>query len=296
MAVDLKSLRLFVAVADLGSISEGAKRCHLALAAASKRITDLEERTRLPLFVRHARGVVLTPAGHSLLAHARTVLSAMDKLGAELDDFQRGVAGVVRVSANASSIAQFLPVPIGSFLRTHPMLRVDLQERSSAEVVKAVQGGLADIGVFEAGTPAPDLDCLPFARDELAVVVAASHPLARRRRVGLEEVLNCEHVIVREGTAVHRALQAAAQEAQRPLQVRMQVGSFEMVCRMVEQGVGIGVVPRAVVQQEPASAKLRCLALDAPWASRQHVLGVRWLNGLSVAASALLQHLRAAMA
>lgn len=92
MSADLKSLRLFVTVADHGSISEGAKRCHIALAAASKRISDLEARARLPLLVRHARGVTLTSAGHGLLLHARAVLSAMDRLGAELDDFQNGVA------------------------------------------------------------------------------------------------------------------------------------------------------------------------------------------------------------
>src|SRR5262249_258870 len=113
MSADLRSLRLFVAVAEHGSISEGAKRCHIALAAASKRLSDLEGRAGLPLLVRHARGVALTSAGHGFLLHARAVLSAMDRLNAELDDFQQGVTGVVSITANASAIAQFLPDQIG---------------------------------------------------------------------------------------------------------------------------------------------------------------------------------------
>jgi len=211
MSADLKSLRLFVTVADHGSISEGAKRCHIALAAASKRISDLEARARLPLLVRHARGVTLTSAGHGLLLHARAVLSAMDRLGAELDDFQNGVAG--------------------------------------------------------------------------------DHPLARRKRIGVEEVLRHDHIVVREGTALHRVLLAAALEAQVPLKVRMQVGSFDMVCRMVEQGVGIGVLPYAAILPQLQILKLRCLKLDAPWALRRHLLCVRKQQELTVAARSVLEHL-----
>ena len=266
-------------VADHGSISEGAKRCHIALAAASKRISDLEARARLPLLVRHARGVTLTSAGHGLLLHARAVLSAMDRLGAELDDFQNGVAGVVSITANASTIAQFLPAQIGSFLRLHPVLKIDLQERASTEVVKAVQAGLADIGVIESHTPVDGLECLPYRNDELAVVIARDHPLARRKRIGVEEVLRHDHIVVREGTALHRVLLAAALEAQVPLKVRMQVGSFDMVCRMVEQGVGIGVLPlcgHPAAAADPAAAlpeARRALGAAPPPAVRAQAAG-----------------------
>ncbi|HEY2254079.1 MAG TPA: LysR substrate-binding domain-containing protein [Variovorax sp.] len=292
MPADLKSLRLFVAIAEHGSISEGSKRCHIALAAASKRISDLEARARLPLLVRHARGVTLTSAGHGLLLHARTVLAAMDRLSAELDDFQNGVAGVVSITANASAIAQFLPTQIGSFLRLHPVLKIDLQERASTEVVKAVLGGLADIGVIEGNTPAEGLECLPYRNDELAVVVARDHPLARRKRIGVQELLRQEHIVVREGTALHRLLLAAAQEAQLPLKVRMQVGSFDMVCRMAEQGIGIGVLPYAAILPQLQVLRLRCLRLDAPWALRRHLLCVRREHSLTVAARSVLDHLR----
>jgi len=292
MSTDLRSLRLFVAVAEHGSISEGAKRCHIALAAASKRISDLEARARLPLLVRHARGVMLTSAGHGFLLHARAVLSAMDRLNAELDDFQHGVTGVVSITANASAIAQFLPDQIGSFLKVHPVLKIDLQERASTEVVKAVSAGLADIGVIEGHTPAQGLECLPYRSDELAVVVGCDHPLARRKRIGAEEVLRHDHIVVREGTALHRVLLSAAQEAQTPLKVRMQVGSFDMVCRMAEQGVGIGVLPFAAILPQLQVLRLRCLRLDAPWASRRHLLCVRREQDLTSAARSVLEHLR----
>lgn len=289
MLADLKSLRLFVAVAELGSISEAARHGHIALAAASKRISDLEARTRLPLLVRHARGVALTAAGRSLLAHARTVLAAVDRLDADLDDYRQGVVGIVAITANASAIAQFLPDQVASFLVRHPELRIDLQERASADVVKVVLAGLADIGIIEGRTVAGGLDCLPYRQDELAVVVARGHPLARCRRVDVTELLRHDHIVVREGTAIYRVLVEAAREAHRPLKVRMQVGSFDMVCRMVATGVGIGVLPRAT-----AWPSLHCLTLDAPWARRSHLLCVRRQDDLTPAARALLDHLHEA--
>lgn len=286
MLADLKSLRLFVRVAELGSISEAARHGHIALAAASKRISDLETRTRLPLLVRHARGVALTAAGRSLLAHARSVLAAVDRLDTELDDYRQGVVGIVSITANASAIAQFLPEQIAGFLVRHPELRIDLQERASADVVKVVLAGQADLGIIEGRTPAGGLDCLAYREDELAVVVARGHALARRRRVDVAELLRHDHIVVREGTAIFRVLLEAARDAHRPLKVRMQVGSFDMVCRMVATGVGIGVLPRAT-----AWPTLQCLRLDAPWARREHLLCVRRQQDLTPAARALLEHL-----
>lgn len=291
MSEDLRSLRLFVAVAELGSISRGAKHCHLALAAASKRIGDLEARARLPLLIRHARGVVLTPAGHAFLAHARMVILALDRMNAELDDFHHGITGVVRIAANASAIAQFLPAEIGSFLRQHPGLKIDLQERTSSEVAKIVGSGLADIGVLESRTLVEDLECLPYREDELAVVVGLSHPLARRRRLDVAELLRHEHIVVREGTALYRLLHVNAEMLGLPLRVRMQVGSFDIVCRMVEEGVGIGLLPRAAIAPQLATMRLRCLQLDAPWVHRKHLLCVRRVEGLTVAARAALDFL-----
>ncbi|MET4577640.1 LysR family transcriptional regulator [Ottowia thiooxydans] len=291
MSDDLRSLRLFVAVAEHGSISRGAEHCHLALAAASKRMAEMEARARLPLLIRHARGVVLTPAGHALLAHARMVLLALDRMNAELDDFHHGVTGVVRIAANASAIAQFLPAQIGSFLRQHPGLKIDLQEHASTEVAKIVSSSLADIGVLESQTQVENLQCLPYREDELAVVVGLEHPLAQRRHLDVTELLRHEHIVVREGTALYRLLHTNATQLGLSLKVRMQVGSFDIVCRMVEESVGIGLLPRAAIAPQLATMRLRCLQLDAPWVHRKHLLCVRQVEGLTVAARAVLDFL-----
>ncbi len=299
MTPDIKTLQLFVAVVDLGSISEGARHCHLALAAASKRIAQLEGRCGMALLTRHARGVVPTPAGHAYAVQARSVLAALDRLSAELADFQQGIKGLVRVTANASSIAQFLPAQVGDFLQRNPGLKIDLQERSSSEVARAVAGGLADIGVMESTTPTTtptsELELLPWRSDTLVAVLAQGHALARRKRVTPAELLACEHVALREGTALNRLLAQAAAQAGQTLKVRMQVGSFDAVCRMVEQGIGIGVLPLAAIAPQLKAMRIRCVPVEADWAQRRHVLAVRQVAGLTVAAQALLGHLRASV-
>jgi len=288
---DLKSFRLFVAVAESGSISGGAQRANLALGAASKRIAELESRARVALLKRHARGVSLTAAGHAFLGHARAVLLALERLDAELGEYQRGVKGHVRLTANASAIAERLPADLGTFLARHPELKLDLEERSSLEVVRSVTLGLADIGVFEADTPAHGLECFDYCSDRLVAVVMRGHPLARRRRVTPAEVLGHDQVVLREGTSLFRCISEAAAREGLPLRMRMRVHSFDAMCRMIEQGIGIGVLPEGAIAPQLKAMRIARVAIDAPWTERRHLVGVRRLSTLQVAAQTLVQHL-----
>jgi DNA-binding transcriptional LysR family regulator len=140
--IDLTSLQLFVAVCELGSIGRAAEREFIAASAISKRLSDLEATLGTPLLYRHARGVDLTPAGESLLHHARSVLYSLEKMQGELSEYADGVRGHVRVHANISAIVQFLPEDLGAFT---PRPRRDQdrprgapeQPKSSARCTKA---------------------------------------------------------------------------------------------------------------------------------------------------------------
>ena len=145
--IDLTSLQLFVAVCELGSIGRAAEREFIAASAVSKRLSDLEATLGTQLLYRHARGVRLTPAGESLLHHARSMMFSLEKMQAELSEYADGVRGHVRMHASISAIVQFLPEDLGAFARAHPQVKIDLEEHLSAEVLRAVQEGAADIGI-----------------------------------------------------------------------------------------------------------------------------------------------------
>src|ERR1700722_1333289 len=147
MHFDLVDLALFTAVADSGSITQGAARAHLALASASARIRGLEDALGVALLKRGRRGVVLTAAGESLLGHARIVLHDVEVLRGDLAGYARGLKASVHLLANTAGLAEHLPKALAAFLRDHPHINVDVEERESRDIAEAIAAGAADIGL-----------------------------------------------------------------------------------------------------------------------------------------------------
>lgn len=291
--IDLVTLRLFVAIAETGALTAAAEREHMALAAVSKRISDLEAGLDTILLYRRARGVELTPAGHALRHHARGVLEGMARLSADLSEYSRGVRGHVRMHANTSAIIEFLPADLAAFARAHPEIKIDLEERLSSEVVSAVRSGQTDVGIYAGHVDAAGLTTLAYRRDRLVLVVPAGHRLAGRACLALAEVIDEDFVGLQQDASLHALIAAAARRADRPLRMRIQVRSFEGICRMIACGMGIGVLPEAAVIDHVPSLGLACVPLSDDWAWRALRIAVRDLASLPVPARQMVEHLQA---
>ena len=289
--LDLVSLALFGLVARSGSISRGAELAHLAVGAASKRISDLEAAVGTPLLERHSRGVTLTPAGQALQRHAQRILGDVDQLAAELSDFAAGVVGVVRLWANTSAVIQFLPGDVAAFVAANPGIRIELEERDSADVVLAVADGRADLGLFAERTPPLGLQSRPYRQDRLVLVVPDGHPLAAREAIDFVEACDCEFVSLAAGTSLAQRLQLESAALGRRLKLRIQVRSFDAMCQMVAAGLGVAVLPEAAVQPHLRSMGLRRIALRDAWVQRQLLLGARDFAALPRPARLLMEHL-----
>jgi DNA-binding transcriptional LysR family regulator len=291
MRYDPVSLRLFLAIAETGSISAGAARVHLALAAASRRILNLEHDAGMPLLERQPRGVVTTPAGNALLGHAREIVDALERLKADMAAFGAGVQGHVRVYANTSSVIQFLPEDLHRFMQAHPGLRIDLEELPSEEIVQAVRDGQAEVGIFDASADAAGIESRPYREDRLVLLVPGDHRLAGHERIAFDEALDEDFVSLRSGTAVRRLAADHARRAGRPFKVRIQVRGFEAVCRMVHARVGVGLLPAAAVQAFAGLPAVHRIELTDAWARRSHRIGYRQLAALPRAARAFVEFL-----
>lgn len=272
---DLQSLRVFLLAAELGSLTRAAERAHLTLSAVSKRICDLEKTIDCPLFVRQPRGLELTPAGRELLEHARTILDDVNRMAADIGEFAVGVRGHLRLWANTSAVLQFLPRDLAAFLAERPQVRINLEERLSEEIVAALDSGRIDIGVLADNVPAPTLELRPYRQSRLVLLVPVGHPLAKFGRITFVDTLAYDHISLAHGTSLLRLLIDSAVTAQRILRLRMQVGSFDAISRMVEAGLGIGVVPEAAVRDERLADGLRAIPLTDDWASRTLWIGVK---------------------
>jgi DNA-binding transcriptional LysR family regulator len=293
MRFDLADLNLFRHVVDAGSITHGAERAHLALAAASTRIRRMEEALGAALLVRTRQGVTPTQAGRTLLQHARTILRQADRLREDLGAYAGGLAGQIRVLSNTNALTEFLPEALSSFLSAHPHVGVDLEERLSDEIVGLIAEGVADLGII-AGTVDPgSLETFPFRRDRFVLVVARNHPLAKRSKIAFAQVLDHDFVGLDRASALQRFLADKAARAGQPLRLRVQLRSFDAVCRLVECDVGIGIVPETTARWATRAMTIVAVPLTDAWAVRDLTICIRSFRELPTHARQLVEHLRA---
>ncbi len=289
--IDLVTLRLFVSVCEEEHLTRAAERENIAPSALSKRLAELEDVLGAGLFVRHPRGMTPTPAGRSLLTHAQSILFSVERMGGELADHAAGLRGQVRILANISSIVQFLPEDLSGFYASHPDVRIELEERTSAAVIRGVEDGTGDIGLCVSRMDSRDLVATPYRRDRLVLAVRADHPLAKRTALRFLDTLDFEHVGLHQDSAIYRGAEAAAAMAGREVKLRIHVPGFDAVCRMVESGLGVGLLPDRVFEIVARSMKLVAVPLTDPWAQRELKIVSRDPATASRAVRALRDHL-----
>ena len=292
--IDLTSLQLFVAVCELGSIGRAAEREFIAASAVSKRLSDLETAVDTALLYRHSRGVTLTPAGESLLHHARTVLFGLERMQGELSEYADGVRGHVRMHANISAIFQFLPEDLGAFAREHSQIKIDLQEHLSSDVLNAVHEGAADLGICYLALEHQGLQTRPYRQDQLVLITPQQHPLAQQESIDYADALPYDQVGLHSNSSINRAMRQAALRAGQSIRLRIRVTGLDAMCRMIDNGLGVGIMPRRAFELLHGAGQLACIPLRDPWAQRQLQLVARDFSTLPQPARLLVEHLTTA--
>ena len=277
---------------EAGSITHGAERMHLAIAAASTRIRNMEATLGTPLLHRERQGVQPTEAGRTLLHHARMLLQQAERMRGDLAEYADGLRGQVRLMSNTNALTEFLPEPLSAFLAAHPQVNIDLEERLSDEIVAAVADGTADVGIVAGTVEVTGLEVLPFRVDRFVLVVARNHPPRRRqRRIAFAEALDFDFVGLDRTSALQRFLSEKAERIGRRLRLRVQLRSFDAVCRLVECNVGIGVVPATTAERHAKTMSIHRIELTDEWAVRKLTICVRRQADLPVYARELVRHL-----
>jgi len=274
MRMDLTTLNLVLAIEQTRSITRGAEREHLALAAASKRLSDLESRLGVQLFERRARGVEPTEACRALVRHIRALHASLHALESEVVEFARGIKGHLRIAANAGSIAECLPPDLVAFSQAHPQIRISLEDLTSAEVQAAVAEGRADVGVFTAPLLDNRLQTWTYRQGRLAVLVPKGHALAKRSAVSFDDLLDYDLIGLHAGAAAQDMMIEQAVARGRTLNARLQVRGFDAIAQLVEAGLGVAVLPGGPAERFARVFDLKALRLDEDWAQRDYVLAV----------------------
>ena len=267
--IDAYSLRLFVSTARAGSIVRGAAREHIAPSALSRRLSDLEHAFETALLVRSPRGIELTDAGRLVLARGEQIDDDLQALVREVQTEGEVVRGTVRLCANMSAVIGFLPERLRAFMATYPQVEISLQEQDTRDVIRTCLDDRADVGVgVEMQTPA-GLESWHFAVDPLQVVLPAGHALAKRKAISFAQALERPLIGVHQGGALDRSLHGRAAALHQPFAPTVTVSSFDAVCRMVEAGLGIAVIPQSAAAAYAGHARFVRRPLDEPWAARE---------------------------
>lgn len=289
MDFDQLDLRLFQGIAQLLSITRAAEEQHLSLPAASARVKALEVHAGVPLLFREARGVRLTPAGEAFLHHARAILRQTDQLRTDMREYSRGLAGHLRVLANTTAVTDILPAVLPLFLRTNPKVNVELKECENPEIAQGVLEGRADLGIVSTRMDTPGLRAIHFSTDCLVLVVPRGHRFAGRDRIAFAETLDEPHIGMRAGSTLREHLTRVTAYLGRSLHLRVELASFDAICRMVAAGAGIGIVPEMSARRHLAGLPLVQVSLTDEWRIRERHLLMRDGESLTSYAQALVE-------
>ena len=291
--LDLTTLRLFVAVCDSRSIARAAEQQAMVGSAISKRLAALEDTLGTQLLVRRRRGVEPTPAGETLLEHARALLARSAEVERDMAGYAAGMRGHVRVLATQSAIAESLTDDVAEFLKLpqHHQIRVDLEEGVSTRVLRGVREGSASLGICWDAADLSGLQTHAWREDRLAVVMPAGHPLAGRNSLLFADTLAYDQVSLPPDSAVQIMLQRAAALAGGSIRYRVVAATFDAALRVVRSGLAITVLPDLLSRTYADAFGLVVTPLDDAWATRRFAICFRSLESLTPAARLLLDHL-----
>ena len=272
MKIDSTTVQLVLAVAEEGSISRAADKLNLAVAAASRRISDLEAQCGTRIFQRVPHGIRITESGSKLLLHMRQIDSLILRLKDDADAISRGQDGRIIIGAPKTAIIQFLAPDIARVKRRHPGIAIQVVEENSKVVQQLLRDKIIDIGIYEKTSGFMPLEALDYRQDRLVLVYSRAHFHFHAEPVPLEEVLDIPLVTLGKGSAILAAVQRAYRSRGRQFQSSFVVSGFDTMLALVREGLGVGLMPPGVLEDFRLDPSLATSEIQGDWHERHYML------------------------
>ncbi|MEV3872508.1 LysR substrate-binding domain-containing protein [Streptomyces sp. NPDC049906] len=291
--MDLRQLEYFVAVAEEGSFTRAARRVHISQSGVSAQIRHLERVLGAELFDRSTRTVALTAAGRAALVHARSALAAAAAVGQAVDEVSDLIRGRLSVGMVIGCTLTPLFDALAAFHRAHPGVEVVLTEQNSDRLVEEVRAGALDLALIGTATAAPEgLEAQTVVSERLVAAVPARHPLARRRRLTLDDLIAHPLVCMPPGTGLRTVLDDACAARGLHPRVALQASAADAVVDLAARGLGVAVLSASMV----AAHRDRLTARPLVDVETPALLALVWKNGHHPAVRVALGHLRRSFA
>jgi DNA-binding transcriptional LysR family regulator len=248
--MDLTLVRSFLAVAEIGGITEAAERIGITQPALSRRIQQFEEHLGVELLVRGRRGAVLTEIGRLVQSEAQGIVARYEQMREMVSSQQRLEGGTVRIGGGATAVSFILPEAIAEFQAAHPQVRFHMREAGSSEIADDVVAGHLELGVVTLPVRDRELAVTPLTNDRIVLVARQDHPLARRRRVRIVDLADQAFVAFEAGSALRQIIDAKLRDAGVEVNVVMELRSIPAILRMVSTTGNLAFVSQLGMKQE----------------------------------------------
>ena len=260
--MDLRQLEILQAIAETGSFTACGKKLHVSQSAISRQILLLEDELGEPLFLRVGRQVRMTPAAESLVQLGQRVfLDVRETVGA-ITDRTRDLRGTLRLSGGMTVCLYVFPPLLKHLRRVHPHLDVRLTVALAGRSVQEIRGGRVDAGLLTLPVEETDLVTVPALREELLLVTAPTHQLAKRRKVQARDLAGLPFVLFEVGSATRRVIDHFFASQNIEPTIVMDTENVEIIKAMVKTGLGVGIVPYQAVAREVKAGQLFCARIE----------------------------------
>lgn len=272
MKIDSTTVTLVLLVEEEGSITRAADRMQLAVAAASKRITDLETQLATRLFKRQAHGVRLTEAGEKLLAHIKQIDNLTQRLRSDARALSQGRGGRILIGAPKAAAIQFLAADLARIHHTDPEIQLQVVEENSRIVQQLLRDRVIDVGIFEKTSGFMELPQWNYRSDELHLIYHRRHFSLQDGPLDIDDLLPLPIISLGRGSAILASLTRAYESRGRVFQSRFTVSGFDTMLALVQEGVGVGLMPPGVFERFRTGEDMVSAALEGEWHRRSYVL------------------------
>jgi len=263
--LDVRTLRLFMAAVEGGNLTYAARVNHVALGAASRRISNFELLMGKPLLKRHARGVTLTQTGQVVADSVGRILEELNALGNLSYNSNPRDSKSVRLIANGITVLEYLPDIVSQFKEKHPDIDIEMQESRSWETEHALRqdyARIAFISKIDNSDPIDGFHQFEFHRQPFVLVTHATHPLAKNKSVKIADLLDFDFIGLPPASILFSCVQEEARRLGRVLRMPIQVASNFHACQLVSTGAGITVAPKIVVDKLQKAFDLKAIKLE----------------------------------
>ncbi len=266
---DLVDFRLLINVSETLSLSRGAELSNMSAPAASTRIKKIEENLGIKLFMRNSHGLSPTITGAGVLQHAKKILMQFDQLIDELNTTSTLMRGDIRLHANTLSLHGSMPNAIQKYLLTYPEVNIILQEHSSTNITRSLVNGEADVGILSSENRSDKLEYIPYRREKLVLITPTLHVLSESQSIYFHQSLSADFIGLSQHSALQQFIIRAAGDIGASIRLRIQVNHFESICKLVESGIGVALIPEAIATVQAKFRRIAVVTLLDRWAERE---------------------------